>query len=139
MFLLFKAIKWLLMGLAALVVLIPLAALVGESRQRPQPAAYATTAEDLFRLFDANEVSADQAVAGRIVAVSGVVQAIETDLTGAPLLHLASPNPFLPVRAQLVDADKPRAAGLVKGQAVTVWCPRVAQVVGSPAGFECRL
>ncbi|HEY4090057.1 MAG TPA: hypothetical protein VGN46_00975 [Luteibacter sp.] len=103
----------------------------------PKP-IYATTANRLAAEYERNEVAADDAMKGKVVRVSGTIQAIDKDFMDNVVVNLATSNEFMPARMQMVDAEKSAAAHLSKGQTIDVECDQMSRVVGSPSGRNCR-
>ena len=66
-------------------------------------------AMQLWRDYDANEVSADNMYKDRSLAVTGRVASIDKDFLDNIIIHLRSPNQFMHTRATMEDSEK-RAA-----------------------------
>lgn len=76
----------------------------------------------------------------RITAAGGVqvnarVKSVES-IWGSPVTHFRGSNEYLDVSAFLSSRDKDRAAGLKKGETVTVLCQTAKKVVGA-ALYDC--
>lgn len=119
---------------------------VVDARAVPEPTAAAperpiaeTTVRELVAAYDANEVAADEMIGGRLVRLTGTVQSVEKDFTNQIVLALATDNEYLPARMSLAQSDKSAASNLRRGQKVTVLCERMARIMGSPSGRDCRL
>lgn len=97
------------------------------------------SARELFRAYQANEAGAQTQYGDRVLEVSGTVQSIDLDLVNDPVVRLETDNQYMSAMADLIDADKPRAASLTKGQTVTLLCEGVMEVVGSPSLRKCAI
>lgn len=95
------------------------------------------TASELFKAYENNEVATDDKLRGNAVQITGKVQAIDKDFMDNAVVQLATANQFLPVRLTLKDSEKPKAGRLKKGDKVEIECPKIARIVGSPAGSDC--
>lgn len=149
-----KILKWVVIGF---VVLVVLAAIFGkDSSNSQQPATdqskttqtktdvpaqdvYKTTAAQLFKDYESNEVAADEKMKGKSVEVSGTIQSIDKDFADNIVLQLKTANEFMPAHMNLEDSEKQKAMALSKNAKVTVLCKKVARMVGSPIGSECVL
>lgn len=100
---------------------------------------YVTTAADLAAAYAANEVATDAKIAGRPVLVSGVVQAIEKDFLGAPVVAIALSNPYMPARMGMDKAGMAAIAELKRGQKIDVACVGMSFLLGVPSGRDCKL
>jgi hypothetical protein len=54
-----------------------------------------TTAEQLFQMYDYNEVATDSAIKGKILEVKGTVQSINKDFLDHMYVSLVTPNQFM--------------------------------------------
>lgn len=104
----------------------------------PKQEVFNTTARQLFKAYDENEVATDEQMKGKLVAVKGVVQSIDKDFTDSIIISLKTDNEFMPARMQVEDSGKDKAMALKKGQQITVICKRMSRVVGSPSGRDCE-
>lgn len=107
-----------------------------EAAVSPSQPAIQVTASELFSAYDANEVSADSRYLGRRLIVRGVVQSIDSGISG-PIVSLQTTNEFMPVRAD--DLPTSTAAILEKGQFITVDCSGGGATLGSPWLRSCSL
>lgn len=110
--------------------------------QAPPPTAapkppYETTAAQLHRDYEANEVAADAKIDGRPVLVRGAVQSIDKDFLDAPVLSLATSNQFMPVRLSLRKEQASVAGQLKRGQQVAVYCVSTRRIIGTVMGSDC--
>lgn len=108
-----------------------------EAVPAPAEMAVATTAQELWKAYEANEVATDQQVKGHPLRVTGVVQGIDKDFLDTVVVSLESPNPFMPTRARMEKSEATSAAGLRKGDSVIVLCESCRRVVGSPVLSDC--
>lgn len=104
----------------------------------PRP-PYETTAAQLHRDYEANEVAADAKIDGRPVLVRGSVQSIDKDFLDAPVLSLATSNQFMPVRLSLRNDQATVAGQLKRGQQVAVYCRTTRRIVGFVTGSDCTV
>lgn len=103
-----------------------------------EPVAVEIAAPALFRAYDANEVSADDAYKGKHLAVAGRVASIDKDLFDHIIVRLAGGNMFQTVDATMQPNQKSQAAGLRKGTSVTVLCVGNGKIMG-PQLEDCVL
>jgi len=103
----------------------------------PQKEVFQTTARQLFKAYDENEVATDENMKGKLVAVKGIVQSIDKDFTDSIIISFQTDNQFMPARMEMQDSEKASAIALKKGQQVTVICDRMSRVVGAPSGRDC--
>jgi NAD-dependent DNA ligase len=108
------------------------------SAEKDQP-LYHIDANDLFNLYERNEVSADAAMSGKTVVVTGTVQSIDKDFADAVVVELATSNEYMPARMSLVSGQEAKAGALTKGEKVMISCAKMARIVGSPSGSKCVL
>lgn len=143
----FKIVGWIIVILSAGAGLV---AIFGpDNSQNSSPAStsdatrsrtvYQTSAEQLFKAYNANEVATDQKIGGALVEVDGQIASIEKDFMDHAVLHLATDSEFSPVGITLVDTDKNAAASLKKGQEIVVRCDSMKRVLDSPMGSGCTI
>jgi predicted negative regulator of RcsB-dependent stress response len=89
------------------------------SVEKSQP-LYHISAKDLFDMYERNEVSADAAMKGDTVVVTGTVQAIDKNFEDAVVVELATSNEYAPVRMTLISGQEGKASALSKGEIVTI-------------------
>lgn len=106
------------------------------SAPQAQP-ALEVSADRLFAAYEANEVAADNEYKGKVLAVSGNVVGINKDFTDEVYVEMETDNPFQSIHARGVPQDV--AAGLQKGQHITVECVGSGLMVGSPILKDCTL
>jgi hypothetical protein len=105
----------------------------------PAKSELRVTPAELVAAYEANEAAAQERFAPHLLMVSGVVDGVDLDLTNDPSVILKSPNPYDRVQAALVDADKPRASTIVKGQKIELMCDKVTEVLGTPFLRDCTI
>ncbi len=103
----------------------------------PQKEIYNTTARQLFKEYEENEVATDEQLKGKLIAVRGIVQSIDKDFTNSIIIKFRTENEFMPARMEMQDSEKSTAAALKKGEQVTVICEKMSRIVGSPSGRNC--
>lgn len=94
-------------------------------------------AADLFKEYEANEVAADERLKGKIVQVSGTVQAIDKDAFDKINVKLRTANEFMPMHLSMKDSEKAAAIVLKKGVKVLARCEKISRIIGSPIGSDC--
>lgn len=99
--------------------------------------ALSVTSRDLAAAFEANEVAAQQTYGDRPLLVTGRVTGISLDFMDNPVVQLNGVNQFLDAQADL--KDKAVAAGLQKGQEVTLLCQELSEVISAPMLGNCEL
>jgi hypothetical protein len=95
------------------------------------------TARELERAYDANEVAADNAYKGRVLAVSGNVSSIDKGIFDEVIVRLAAGSPYDSVLATMNASEAGTAAALRKGAHVTVRCVGKGMTIGSPVLGGC--
>lgn len=113
------------------------AAATPAAEAKPEEPPVAVTARDLAKAYEENEIAADQRFKGKPIAVSGTVSGIDSDMMDKPVIRLAGQNDFMSVNASGLAGDV--AAGLKKGQKVTLVCTGAGEVIGMPQLEECSL
>ena len=103
----------------------------------PAADAIKITARELFKAYDANEVAADSKFKGKPIEITGVVEAISSDITDEPVVQLSGGEMFQMVHANGLDTAT--AAGLSKGQEITLACTGAGEVIGTPSLSDCSL
>ena len=144
-----KLFKWILYIFIALTVLGYIASKndktssdsssssASPAEAAPQKEVFSTTARQLFKAYDENEVATDENMKGKLVAVKGIVQSIDKDFTDSIIISFQTDNQFMPARMEMDDSEKSTAIALKKGQQVTVICERMSRVMGAPSGRDC--
>ena len=107
-----------------------------DAKARIDTAVRVSSAE-LARAYAANEAAAQIEYQDKLLLVSGVVTDITLDFADDPVISLPGTDEFTDVNVAL--DDKRVAAGLAKGQSISVLCNSVSEVLGSPQLSECVL
>lgn len=108
-----------------------------EARLAAIGSATRVTSLQLSTAYQNNEVAAQQLFGDRPLLVTGTVTGVRLNFADEPVVELNSVNEFLSVQADLADANA--AAGLRKGQKVTLLCQKVTEVVSAPMLADCEL
>jgi zinc ribbon protein/putative nucleic acid binding protein len=98
------------------------------------------TAEQLYAMFHANEIKANKTIGNAIVRFTGAIASIEqSDFSQTPELQIRGkcyvpgdcqgPESWETFRADLRGSELSAAAGLVKGQTITLQCNEVSMPV----------
>lgn len=103
----------------------------------PAADAIKITARELFKAYDANEVAADSKFKGKPIEITGVVESISSDIANEPVVQLSGGEMFQMVHANGLDTAT--AAGLSKGQEITLACTGAGEVIGMPSLSDCSL
>lgn len=96
--------------------------------------ALAVDARALHAAYSANEVAADQQYKGKLLRVSGTVEAIDSGIGDEPNVRLSAGD-FDSVLVKGLPAAT--AASLAKDQQITVVCKGAGEIMGSPVLDEC--
>jgi hypothetical protein len=87
--------------------------------------------------YEANEVSADMKYKGKRLQMSGMVVSVNKDIVDAVWVGIeGGSNPFMPIHAEGLDPT--RAAGLKKGQMLSLTCTGAGMIIGSPILSHCE-
>ena len=124
--------------LIAWQILIPVAIGFLPARSVTVP-VYETTAVQLLRDYNTNEVATDANISGKWVYVSGRVASIDRDLNGNIVVRLATGNEVDAAEMMLYPSEAAKAAALHKGDDVHVLCEFMQRRIGSPFGTNCLL
>ncbi|WP_147198376.1 hypothetical protein [Pantoea sp. CCBC3-3-1] len=108
-----------------------------EATSAPQKPVYETTARKLFNAYEENEVATDEALKGKRVAVTGIVQSIDKDFTNSIIISLKTDNQFMAARMEMKDSQKAAAMSLKKGNQVVIVCEKMSRIIGAPSGRDC--
>lgn len=100
-------------------------------------AAVSVTSDRLQADYAANEVNADNLYRGKVLRVTGAVQAIKKDITDHPYMVLWTRNEFEGVQAHFETEGA--LAGVTVGQHVAVRCIGDNVIMGSPMLRRCIL
>lgn len=104
---------------------------------KPGPETVAVTAEALGDAYAANEVAADQLYKDKLLAVTGVIESIQSGLGGEPFVVLKTKQMFQ--GAQVHGLTKEVAAALKKGDDLSVVCTGGGEAIGAPMLNKCRV
>jgi hypothetical protein len=96
------------------------------------------SAGQLFAAYEDNEVATDERLKGKIVEVSGTVQAIDKDAFDNILINLKTSNQFMPAHMKMDDGEKAKAIALKKGAKVAIQCQKMIRMIGTPYGSDCQ-
>lgn len=96
------------------------------------------SANQLFNAYDDNEVATDEGFKGKLIQVSGMVQAIDKDAFDNIVINFKTSNQFMPAHMKMQDSEKSAAMALKKGVKASVQCEKMSRIVGSPYGSDCR-
>ena len=86
----------------------------------PAPAAIKITARALSQEYQANEVAADGKYKGKMLEVTGKVEAIGKDILDDPYVALAGADLLATVQFGFTKADNEQLAQLSKGRTITI-------------------
>lgn len=103
------------------------------------PQVIQVSAKDLFRHYEANEVSADRHFKGQLLEVNGTVQSIESGISDGANINFSVGDEY-GLDAVTAEGDQDfnnMAANLSKGQQLTLRCKGAGEVIGRPFLNEC--
>lgn len=106
------------------------------SEQQAEPAIQ-TTAQQIFAMYQKNEIAGDNAFKGKALIVSGVVDGVDSDFSNNAVVRLETSNQFMTVMAKIDSSQKAKAASIEKGQKISLSCTGGGEVVGSPMLEDC--
>lgn len=95
------------------------------------------TLEQLIAEYDENQVAAEERYADGGVRLTVSVESIKGS-PEEPLLNLDWEDTMLPVQAKLADGNKQIAIELSPGDEITLVCPQVSDVLGTPMLGNCK-
>ena len=104
----------------------------------PVRPVYRTTAEQLYRAYDANGVATQNRIGGSLVRLTGNVTEIDQDAAGHPVVKLSAGNDGVAAMT-LVENQRVAAAQLYKGEAVDIECERIGRNGAVLQGNGCSL
>lgn len=96
------------------------------------------SARELYRAYQSNQAAADAAYKGKQLEVTGTIGHIESNLMDAPVISLEGGNDD-PLAVSARGLGKEAAAGLSKGDTVTLKCTGAGELLGEPILEDCRL
>ena len=95
------------------------------------------TAAALHAAYAQNEVSADEKYRGKILRVTGILDAIKKDITDDPYVVLRSANRFEGVHASFAGDALSTLTALKPGKPITLRCIGDNVIIGSPKLKGC--
>jgi len=90
----------------------------------------------LFQDYQDNEIAADAKYKGKALVVSGTIEAIASDFSNKPIVQLSAGS-FGQVHASDLPLDV--AAGLKKGQKITLACTGGGEMLSFPMLSDCTV
>ena len=99
---------------------------------------YRTTAEQLYRAYDANAVALQNSIGASLVRITGSVAAIDQDATGHPVVKLWTGDDSSAAMT-LAENQRAAAAQLVKGEGVDIECDHIGHSGAALEGNGCSL
>jgi hypothetical protein len=99
---------------------------------------YSTTAEQLYRDYEANVVAIETKIGSSRVRLTGNVAEIDQDATGRPVVKIRTGKDST---AAMILADDQRAAAaqLAKGEAIEIECNKLGRNAGFLQGNDCTV
>lgn len=91
---------------------------------RAQP-LYQVSAQQLFEMYERNEVATDAEIKGKTIVVTGTIESIDENITRDPVVKLSTSDEFHSVDLELAAGQERVAAGLAKGQMITISCASI--------------
>lgn len=138
-----KVLKWgaaAWLGFVVIVAMIyrrpPAETAPAKTSAPPAISVIRVSALKLVADYHANEVAADNLYKDRVLEVSGVVLDISKTFAGSVVLGIGAPI-LASVRAELDDGMIQKAAGLRKGEKITVKCKGSGMILGAPWLSRC--
>lgn len=104
----------------------------------PPTIAYRVTAGQLYSEFEENEVAGDLKYKGRLIAVSGYVESIDSSF-GISVVLVESPGDWSGVRCYFPESEAPNVANLRKGDYVTIVGKCIGMLMFNVGLDPCRL
>ena len=105
----------------------------------PARALYRTTAEQLYRDYEANVVATQTKIGASRVQLTGNVTAIDQDASGRPVVKLWTGKDSTAAALTLDAEQRTAAAQLAKGEAVEIACDKLGHSGPSLQGEGCTL
>ena len=96
-----------------------------------------TTAINMFRAYNRNELAADQEYVGRKIRVAGIVSSISSTYDNTAQVSLETENQFMPVKTSGDRDFDAKAARLYRGQSIRMTCIGAGEVMGMPVLDNC--
>jgi len=105
----------------------------------PVAPLFEVSAQQLAQAYGRNTVAADQQFKGKRFRITGVVEAINTDMFGNPYVTLrGGVNQFMEPQFELDDAHANYAAGLQSGMHISLICTGSGDVAKTPMSKACE-
>ncbi|HCT5879202.1 TPA: hypothetical protein OT180_002226 [Morganella morganii] len=96
------------------------------------------SANDMQRVYSANEVKGDRIFKGRKVAINGVVESITSGVNDVPVVGLETDDRIRNVNLEFAKKYEDIAVDLFKGQTVSFVCIGGTVIMGFPSVNECE-
>lgn len=115
--------------------------IVTENDQLPktQPIQVITaTVEEILKVYETNEIVADEALKGKTVQLTGEIKSIEK-VFGDGVIHLKGTNNFNYARCYIKDSEMKKAAKLMPNTTVTIVGRFDGLSLGSPLMKNCEI
>ena len=112
----------------------------GVSAQLPQDhksEIFKITSNDLYNMYEKNELSADEKLSGKILEIRGIVASIDKSNNDDAIIRLETQNKFAYSNLVMRPSEKPHASLLNKGDSVTIRCGQMQRYIGYPLGGDC--
>jgi len=105
----------------------------------PVAPLFEVSAQQLAQAYGRNTVAADQQFKGKRFRITGVVEAINTDMFGNPYVTLrGGVNQFMEPQFELDDAHANYAAGLKSGMRISLICTGRGDVAKTAMSKDCE-
>ena len=114
------------------------ALLTKEPPAAPAPPPQIVTIKELLTAYGANVIAARQTYEGHPLMMSGIVLSIDQGFGGKPIIEFDTGTDDQ-IAASLGEESMAAAAALKKGEAATVRCDKIAQVLGTLVLTRCTL
>ena len=117
----------------------PPAALPVATEPAPAPrSVYSTTAEQLYRDYEANVVAIETKIGSSRVRLTGNVAEIDQDATGRPVVKVRTGKDSTAAMT-LADDQRAAAAQLARGEAIEIECDKLGRTAGTLQGSDCNV
>ncbi len=108
------------------------------STQGAAPQAMAVTPAEVAKAYQSNEARAQATYGGKPLLVTGKVEGISLDILNKPFIQLDTGG-FIPANANLDEASQAKAPELNKGDAISLRCSDVQEVISIPQFQDCAI
>jgi len=105
----------------------------------PTRAVYDTTAVQLYRDYEANEVATDEKIGTARIRISGIVKSIDKDMLGDPEINLYVGTEFSSVGLAMDKSELSVAGSLSRGQSIVARCDKVTRIIDHPVAEHCQV